>query len=72
DIKNQISKWWDGVDNNNNSLLDEGTQYFLEINKSINNSYTCVDGDRGRLEVVDVDVFFFFDFILDDFEVQLN
>ncbi|CAF4709537.1 unnamed protein product, partial [Rotaria sp. Silwood2] len=42
DIKNQISKWWDGVDNNNNSLLDEGTQYFLEINKSINNSYTCV------------------------------
>ncbi|CAF1431816.1 unnamed protein product, partial [Rotaria sp. Silwood1] len=42
DIKNRISKWWDGVDNNNNSLLDEGTQYFLEINKSINNSYTCV------------------------------
>ncbi|CAF1009639.1 unnamed protein product [Rotaria magnacalcarata] len=41
DIKNRISKWWSGIDNDNLSL-EEGTHYSLKINKSINNSYTCV------------------------------
>ncbi|CAF2951220.1 unnamed protein product [Rotaria sp. Silwood2] len=41
DIKNRINNWYIKGDNDN-VLLDEGTHYSLEINKSINNTYACV------------------------------
>ena len=39
DIKIRINNWYIKGDN---VLLDEGTHYSLEVNKSINNAYACV------------------------------
>jgi hypothetical protein len=41
DIKKRIHKWCI-TSGNDNVLLDEGTHYSLEINKSINDTYACV------------------------------
>ncbi|CAF3247889.1 unnamed protein product [Rotaria sp. Silwood2] len=41
DIEERINKWWSTIDNSGSSL-DKGTQYFLEINKSINNTFVCI------------------------------
>ena len=42
DIEQRINKWWDLINEVNGLSLDEGTNYFVKINKSMNNTYTCV------------------------------
>ncbi|CAF1489204.1 unnamed protein product [Rotaria sordida] len=41
DIEERINTWW-STTNDDHLYLDEGTHYFLAINKSINDRYTCV------------------------------
>ncbi|CAF3933165.1 unnamed protein product [Rotaria sp. Silwood1] len=42
DIKKRINKWWSTI-NNDDLSLDEGTDYFLHMNKSLNNNtFICL------------------------------
>lgn len=60
DIKQRVSKWWSGI-NDDNVSFEEGTQYILEINRSINNSYACVlscrCGIRFKLHFTEAGIF---------------
>ena len=40
-IKERISEWWASFGNEYSSF-EHGTNYFLEINRSLNDSYVCV------------------------------
>jgi hypothetical protein len=44
DIERRINAWWSRIntDQDIDSSLYEGTHYFLEINKSLNNTYACI------------------------------
>lgn len=42
DIEERVNKWWSRINDDDDLSLDEGTHYFLEINRSINDKYTCV------------------------------
>jgi hypothetical protein len=42
DIEERISKWWSTNNNDDDLALDEGKNYFLAINKSINDTFACI------------------------------
>jgi hypothetical protein len=42
DIEERINNWWKSLNGDDNSSLDEGTHYTVEINKSINDTYACI------------------------------
>jgi hypothetical protein len=49
DIEQRINEWWRAYYNNNDLFVFEGTHYFLNINKSINNTYACILSCKCRI-----------------------
>jgi hypothetical protein len=42
DIEQRINKWWCSVNDREDLYMNEGRDYYLEINKSLNNTYACI------------------------------